>query len=425
MRKLPLHWKILIAMVIGLIVGLIFNSLEWQNVTIQWIKPFGTIFINLLKLLAVPLIFASLIKGVTSASDIASLSRIGIKTIAIYLMTTVIAIIFALVLVAIFQPGNSLDPDIQKELFEQYGPKAGEQSLNVAKLEKGPLKFLEEMVPDNIVAAMQDNSKMLKVIFFTIVFGIAIILLPKEKTKVIRQFFDELNEIVLKIIDLVMLYAPVGVFALLATLVAENGKNFVELLSALGYYALVVILALASMVFIIYPILVRFFSKISVGNFFRGIAPAQLLAFSTSSSAATLPLTMECSEEKLGISNKIASFVLPLGATVNMDGTSIWQTVTTVFLAQLYGYDLSIGQQLTIILTATLASIGSVGVPGGGIVMLIIVLESVGLPPDGIAIILGVDRILDMCRTVVNVTGDTAVAAVVASSENEVTEMVN
>ncbi len=421
MKQLPLHWKIIIGMIAGLITGLSMDQLGFNYIVSDWIAPFGRMFIDLLKLIAVPLIFASLIKGITSVTDISSLSRIGSKTVAIYLSTTVIAIISALILSNIINPGKSIDPKVKEELATQYGPKAKDKSLATEKLQsEGPLRFLEEIIPNNIVAAMQDNSKMLKVIFFTIFFGIAIILIPAEKTTIIRQFFDQLNEVILKLVDLIMKFAPYGVMALIASLVVENSSNILSLLSALGLYALTVILALTFMAMIIYPSMIKLFTSIGFKKFFQGIAPAQMLAFSTSSSAATLPLTMECCEERLGVSNKISSFVLPLGATVNMDGTSIWQTVTTIFLAQLYGYDLSLGQQLTIILTATLSSIGSVGVPGGGIVMLIIVLQSVGLPAEGIAIILGIDRILDMCRTVINVTGDSAVAAVVGSSEREI-----
>ncbi len=408
-------------MIAGLVVGILMNAFGGAKIIIDWVAPFGRIFINLLKLIAVPLIFASLVKGITSVTDISSLSRIGGKTITIYLSTTVVSIIIALAIVSIVKPGNSVPKDVQVQLAAQYGPNAQSSTSRIDEIKSnGPLHFLEEIVPSNIVGAMQDNSKMLKVIFFTLLFGIAIILIPAEKTTVIRAFFDQLNEVILKLVDLIMLFAPYGVFALIAALVVENSATILSLLSALGLYALTVVVTLAVMVVLVYPVMLKLLTNVKIFDFFKGISPAQLLAFSTSSSAATLPVTMECCEENLGISKKITSFVLPLGATVNMDGTSIWQTVTTVFLAQLYGYDLSLGHQLTIILTATLSSIGAVGVPGGGIVMLIIVLQSVGLPADGIAIILGIDRILDMCRTVINVTGDSTVATIVASSENEI-----
>ena len=419
MKKLALHWKIIIGMFLGFLVGFLANFMGVNSIIIDWIQPFGKIFINLLKLLAVPLIFASLIKGISGVKDISSLSKMGYKTVGVYLFTTVIAIIIALILSNVLAPGHSLPADVHQDMIEEYGPKADSKTLDTEKLKQGgPLRFIVEIVPDNIVNAMQDNGKMLKVIFFTILFGITLVLLPEDKTKTIRQFFDDLNEVILKMVDIIMAFAPYGVFALLAGLVSEKGEKIFGLFQGLGAYALTVVTALAFMVFIVYPLILRVFTKRPYTEFFKGIAPAQMLAFSTSSSAATLPLTMECCEDNLKIPNSVASFVLPLGATVNMDGTSIWHTVTTIFLAQVYGYDLTLAQQLTIILTATLSSIGAVGVPGGGIVMLIIVLQSVGLPSEGIAIIMGIDRLLDMCRTVVNVTGDSAVATVVADTQN-------
>jgi Na+/H+-dicarboxylate symporter len=283
------------------------------------------------------------------------------------------------------------------------------------------------MVPDNLFKALGDNTNMLQVVFFAVFFGIALILLPREKTTYVRGFFEGVNEIILKLVDLIMGMAPYGVFALLASLIAEfagnNPADAIELLQALSVYSLTVIIGLCCMIFIIYPIMFKLFTKFSYVRFFKGIAPAQMLGFSTSSSSATLPVTMERVEEHLGVSDEVSSFVLPLGATINMDGTSLYQAVATVFIAQAFGTDLSLAQQLTIVITATLASIGSAGVPGAGMVMLVIVLESVGLDTAGIALIVAVDRILDMLRTVVNITGDATVAVLVASSEGQLRDV--
>ncbi len=419
MKKLALHWKIIIGMILGVVYGLIANKLGLVDFTNAWIKPWGVIFVNLLKLIAVPLVFASLIKGVASLSDIARLSRIGGKTIIFYLFSTVLAVTIGLFLVNSVQPGKTFSEEKRIELKEAYASKAGEKisAANNVK-EEGPLQFLVDIVPSNIIESAGSNKNMLQVIFFAILFGIAMVILPKEKTLYVKGFFDGVNDIILVIVDLIMLMAPYGVFALLGGLIVDFGGSS-DLFLALGMYSLTVVIGLLLMILLIYPIILKFFTKVKYFDFFRAISPAQMLAFSTSSSAATLPVTMERCEEHLGVSEEVSSFVLPLGATINMDGTSLYQAVAAVFISQAFGYDLSLSAQLTIVLTATLASIGAAAVPGAGMVMLVIVLSAIGIDPEGIALIFAVDRILDMLRTVVNVTGDATVATVVASSEDQ------
>ncbi len=422
MKKLALHWKIIIGMVLGVVYGLIAHKLGWIDFTNDWIKPWGKIFVNLLKLIAVPLVFASLIKGVASLSDISKLSRIGGKTIAIYLVSTVIAVTIGLLLVNTVKPGEGFDKDsISKtEQIQEGANKKIKAAENVK--DGGPLQFLVDIVPTNIFDAASNNRNMLQVIFFAILFGIALVMLPNEKTTYVKGFFDGINDIILQIVDIIMMTAPYGVFALLGGLVVDFGAS-AELFIALAKYSVTVIVGLLLMILVVYPLIFRIFTKMKYKDFFKGIMPAQMLAFSTSSSAATLPVTMERCEDHLGVSEEVSSFVLPLGATINMDGTSLYQAVAAVFIAQAYGMDLDMGQQLTIVLTATLASIGAAAVPGAGMVMLVIVLGAIGVPTEGLALIFGVDRLLDMMRTVVNVTGDATVATVVASTEGQLREV--
>ena len=424
MRNLALHWKIIIGMILGVTFGLLAITIGWDQFTDDWIKPFGTVFINLLKLIAVPLVFASLIKGVASLSDISKLSRIGSKTIALYLVSTIIAVTTGLLIVNTVQPGKYFSEQKRIEFKEKYASKTEAKMAAAANVkDQGPLQFMVDIVPQNIINASTSNKNMLQVIFFAILFGIAMIMLPVEKTVYVKGFFEGVNDIILQIVDLIMLAAPYGVFALLASLMVDfsdgDVHNVIELFSALGLYSLVVIVGLLMMIFIVYPILLRVFTNVKYVDFFKGIMPAQMLAFSTSSSAATLPVTMERCEDHIGVSKEISSFVLPLGATINMDGTSLYQAVAAVFIAQAFGVDLDLSQQLTIVLTATLASVGAAAVPGAGLVMLVIVLGAVGMDPEGVALIFAVDRILDMLRTVVNVTGDATVATVIASSEGQ------
>ncbi|CAI8279904.1 MAG: Proton/glutamate-aspartate symporter [Bacteroidota bacterium] len=413
MRKLALHWQILLGMFFGVLFGLLYSQFEWgKSLVVDWIKPFGTIFINALKLIAVPLILASLIKGVSDLKNIAQLSNMGGRTIGLYLLTTLTAVTIGLTIVNVIKPGNTLSDETRTELLASYATDAAaKQSVAAAQKEAGPLQALVDLVPSNIFAAMQDNGNMLQVIFFAIFFGVGLVLIPKQKAKAVKDFFDALNEVILKLIDLIMIAAPYGVFALLAALIAEAPSA--DLFKALGLYTLTVLIGLFAMI-VFYIVLVRIFTRKKTGFFLKGISPAQLLAFSTSSSAATLPVTMERVHEHLGVEEEVSSFVLPIGATINMDGTSLYQAVAAVFIAQAFGMDLSLSAQLGIIATATLASIGSAAVPGAGMVMLVIVLAQAGIPEAGLALIFAVDRPLDMCRTAVNVTGDASVSMLVA-----------
>lgn len=418
MKKIALHWQILLGMVLGVVFALILNNFSWGADFIgDWIKPFGTIFINALKLIAVPLILASLIKGVSDLKDISSLSKMGLRTISTYIITTIIAVTIGLLVVNLIKPGSTITEETRTELVEAYGGEA-EKRQEQARMQKeaGPLQALVDIVPDNIIGAAGNNRNMLQVIFFAIFFGIGLILIPENTAKPVKDFFDGFNEVILKMIDLIMLAAPYGVFALLAALVVEAPSA--DLFAALGMYAISVIIGLVLMIGV-YILIVYLFTGRSPSFFLNGISPAQLLAFSTSSSAATLPVTMERVEEHLGVKKEVTSFVLPIGATINMDGTSLYQAVAAVFIAQAFGMDLSLGAQLGIIATATLASIGSAAVPGAGMVMLVIVLAQAGIPEAGLALIFAVDRPLDMCRTVVNVTGDASVSMLVAKSQDK------
>ncbi|MCK6606805.1 MAG: dicarboxylate/amino acid:cation symporter [Flavobacterium sp.] len=418
MKKLALHWQILLGMVFGVLFAFILIQFTWgKDVIVDWVKPFGTIFINLLKLIAVPLILASLIKGISDLKDISKLSKMGGRTIGLYVLTTVIAVSIGLVIVNIIKPGSFISEQTRTELVSSYTADANSKIEAANKQsEVGPLQSLIDIVPDNIIKASADNGNMLQVIFFAVIFGIAMILLPEDKSKPVKDFFDSFNEIILKMIDIIMLFSPIGVFALLAAIVAESPS--LDLFKALGMYGLTVIIGLI-LVMSFYLFLVKVFAKKSPKFFINGISPAQLLAFSTSSSAATLPVTMERTVDNLGVDDEVASFVLPIGATINMDGTSLYQAVAAVFIAQSFGMDLSLATQLGIIVTATLASIGSAAVPGAGMVMLVIVLAQAGIPEAGLALIFAIDRPLDMCRTTVNVTGDAAVSMIVAKSVNK------
>lgn len=462
MKKLALHWQIIIGLILGIVWALVSSAVGWSSFTIDWIAPFGTIFINLLKLIAVPLVLFSIINGVAGIGDPASLGRMGGKTLLAYLITTVFAVAVGLFLVNLIGPGKLIDKEsridnrISYELWansQGYEIKDGinylkdpmfmERAKKITDLsraelrdasvsskletadqakESGPLQPLVDIVPENFFKALGDNGLMLQVIFFGLFFGVSLLFIPNEKSKPVIEVVDSIMEVFLKMVDLVMKAAPFFVFALLAGVVSKMAgddiSKVVEIFKGLSWYSLTVVLGLALMIFLVYPLLFKLFVKaVSYTGFFKAMGPAQTLAFSTSSSAATLPVTMECVEDNLGVDKKVTSFVLPIGATVNMDGTCLYQAVAVVFLAQMHMIDLTLGQQLTIVLTATLASIGSAAVPSAGLVMLIIVLESVGLNPAWIAIIFPVDRILDMIRTVVNVTGDATVCSIIAKGE--------
>jgi Na+/H+-dicarboxylate symporter len=402
-------------MALGVLFGMAMIQFQFgASLVIDWIKPFGTIFINSLKLIAIPLILASLIKGVSDLKDITKLSRMGGRTVLLYMITTVTAVTIGLGIVNLVKPGNTVSDQTREKLVAAYAEDAAsKQALANQQKEAGPLQALVDIVPDNIFKATTDNGNMLQVIFFAIFFGIGLILIPEKKAQPVKAFFDAFNEVILKLIDLIMLAAPYGVFALLAALVVEAPSP--DLFNALGLYTLCVLLGLFLMI-VFYVALVSVFTKKSPRFFLNGISPAQLLAFSTSSSAATLPVTMERVQEHLGVEEEVSSFVLPIGTTINMDGTSLYQGIAAVFIAQTFGMNLDLGAQLGIIATASLASIGAAAVPSGGMVMLLIVLGQAGIPEAGLALIFAVDRPLDMCRTMVNVTGDATVSMMVAKS---------
>ena len=397
----------------GLGFGFLAMALHGDDFVRDWVAPFGAIFMRLLKLIAVPLVLVSLVLGVVSLKDIRNMSRIGLKTILIYVCTTIIAVSIGLVTVNLIKPGQLFPKDKQTEFVERYQQTVTERQSQMQQvMDDSPLQFVVDMVPENVFEAFSSNSNMLQVIFFALIFGVALICVGQSRTASVVRFFQQLNLILLKIIDFIMAFAPIGVFALMAALIVDYAGDL-GIISALGMYALTVVLALAVIIFLVYPTLLRVFSKKKLGQFFKAVFPVQMLAFSTSSSAATLPLTMERTQKHLGVSEEVSSFVLPVGVTINMDGTSCYQAVAAVFLAQVIGLDLTFGQMLLILATATISSIGTPGIPGGSIVMLMIVLDSVGIQIEGLALILGIDRPLDMLRTVVNVTGDTTVACIV------------
>ncbi|MFY0651589.1 MAG: dicarboxylate/amino acid:cation symporter [Cyclobacteriaceae bacterium] len=466
MKNLPLHIKIIFGLVLGIIWALVSSFFGWNDFTINWIDPFGMIFIRLLKFIAVPLVLFSIINGISGLTDISKLGRLGAKTLGLYLVTTISAVLVGLLFVNVGKPGQFVDKEQRVKnrlVYEKWARDNGikvldsksfltdetyrEQAkqLNIEELsekdkaalaqkmkdadssqEGSPLQFIVDMVPENVIFSISNNKLMLQVIFFAIFFGITLAILPKDTVAPITSFMAAINEVFLKMVDIVMKVSPFFVFALLAGVIAkmaDTPAEVFEIFLGLGSYSITLALGLFFMVFLFYPLVIRLFiRKLSYKEFFKNISPAQFLAFSTSSSAATLPVTMECVEDNMGVSKNVSSFVLPIGATVNMDGTSLYQAVAVVFLAQLHMVDLNFAQQMTIVLTATLASIGSAATPSAGLVMMIIVLQSVGLNPAWIAIIFPVDRILDMCRTVVNITGDATVSTIIAKSEGELSK---
>ena len=416
---MPLWKKILIGLAGGVAAGLIANlaDIAWLRSALVGIEPIGTIFIRLIMMIVVPLVVASIILGTASLGDISKLGRLGGKTVGIYLTTTAIAVTIGILLSNTVKPGSRIDPATRDQLSAAFSEEAASR-MTLAAEKPSVRQTIERMVPTNVVGAAA-NGELLPLIIFSLIFGAAVTLIAKDRRDSILMFFNAVNDTVMVIIDWVMRLAPYAVFALVGAVVARFGM---DLLRSLLVYSLVVVGGLLLHVLGTYASLVRFVAKINPIEFFRKIAEAPLVAFSTSSSSATLPVTMEQAEENVGISKQVSSFVLPIGATINMDGTALYQAVAVMFIAQIYGVPLGIGDQLTIVLTATLASVGAAGVPSAGIVTLILVLQSVGLGTQaqaGIALILGVDRILDMIRTAVNVTGDLTVATVIARSEGE------
>lgn len=416
-KGLALHWQILLGILAGVLVGIVsIQFVAGAQFVNDWIKPFGSIFINLLKLIAIPLIIVSLIKGVSDLKDITQLSSMGLRTFGLYILTTILAVTIGLVLVNIIQPGNFISDNTRQEMLQSFGGEINQKvdQVNEINERRGPLQVLVDVVPENIFDAASSNSNMLQIILFSLLVGIAMISLPSTQTDAMKNIFDSANYIVLKVVDIIMLSAPYGVFALIVTLIAEAPSA--DMFKALSMYALTVVFGLILVVYGMYSIFIYAFGKMNPFKFFKAILPAQLLGISTSSSAATLPVTMECAEKNLGLRKDVISFVLPIGATINMDGTCLYQGVAAVFIAQVMGYDLTFGQQLSVIATATLASIGAAAVPGAGILMLVIVLESIGVNPAGIALIFAVDRPLDMLRTATNVSGDLMVAKLMNGS---------
>jgi Na+/H+-dicarboxylate symporter len=425
-RNMPwyrkLHWQIIVGLVLGLGYGVVAAGAGWGAFTSNWVAPFGTVFLNLLKLIAVPLILASLVVGVASLRDLNKLSRIGGKTFGLYLLTTTIALVIGLVLVNTLQPGATVSEDTRTRLEQTYQDKVEmSEDMAASAKERGPLQPLVDVVPTNFFDSASDNGNMLQVVFVAIFIGIGLLLIPKEEAQPLLSVFESLNELIIKLVEVIMWMAPVGVFGLIAdaitSIATDSPADILGLLGALGFYAMTVVIGLAIMVFAVYPVFITLFTPLSVGRYFQAILPAQLVAFSTSSSGATLPVTMEVAEKNLGVSEEVSSFVLPLGATINMDGTALYQAVAAVFIAQVLGIGLAFTQQLNIVLLAVLASVGAAAVPSAGTVMLVVILESIGVPSAGIALVWAADRPLDMLRTANNVTGDTMVASVVAASE--------
>ena len=419
---MQLHWKIIIGLVLGTIYGIASAINGWSDFTSDFISPFGTIFLNLLKLIAVPLVVSSLITGVASLSDTKKLSRIGWKTIVLYISTTAVAVNIGLILVNVLEPGSYIPESYQESLSSEYVDKAtSKQELaNSIQNNRGPLQPLVDMVPSNMFSAASNNSNMLQIVFISIIFGIALIGIDRKFSQPVLAFLEGINQMIIKLVEMIMYFAPYGVFALIAKTISSVSGDISQIgsiLSALLFYMGVVVLGLFIHMGITYITILKMFTNMDLKHFFKSMAPVQLLAFSTSSSGATLPVTMKRCEKDLGVSEEISSFVLPLGATINMDGTALYQGVAAVFIAQAIGMDLTFANQFTIVATAVLASIGTAAVPGAGIIMLVIILEAINVPSEGIALILGVDRILDMIRTATNVTGDATIACAMDSLE--------
>ena len=419
---MQLHWKIIIGLGLGTIYGIASAVNGWSDFTSDFISPFGTIFLNLLKLIAVPLVVSSLITGVASLSDTTKLSRIGWKTIALYISTTAVAVSIGLILVNVLQPGSLVPDNFQETLSEEYRNTAATKQDLASSVQnnRGPLQPLVDMVPSNMFSAASNNSNMLQIVFISIIFGIALIGIDRKFSQPVLAFLEGINQMIIKLVEMIMYFAPYGVFALIAKTISSVSGDVSQIgsiLSALLFYMGVVVLGLFIHMGITYLTILKMFTNMDLKHFFKSMAPVQLLAFSTSSSGATLPVTMKRCEKDLGVSEEISSFVLPLGATINMDGTALYQGVAAVFIAQAIGMDLTFANQFTIVATAVLASIGTAAVPGAGIIMLVIILEAINVPSQGIALILGVDRILDMIRTATNVTGDATIACAMDSLE--------
>jgi len=407
MKKVPLHTKIFIGLFLGIVVGLIFGP---KARSIEFI---GTIFIRLITMLVVPLIFFSLSLGTASLGDIKKLGRIGLKAIIYFTLTTAIALVIGLVAANLLKPGTGLNDQVKQDLLKNYQQSAGNQT-SIIEQKPSLISVLVNIVPTNPIKAMAEGE-MLQVIFIALLFGICLTFINSEKSRPLLQLFDGANEAILQAINLVMKFAPYGVLALLASIIGQFGAG---ILLTLLKYILVVILGLSVHAIVVDGLLVRYLGKMKPAKFFKNTADAMLIAFSTSSSNATIPVALECMD-KLKVKREYSSFVIPLGATINMDGTALYQGVAAVFIAQIYGINLTLGAQATIVLMALLASIGTAGVPGAGMIMLAMVLKQVNIPLEGVALIIGVDRIIDMCRTTVNMIGNMAASIFIHSSEEK------
>mmetsp|Transcript_6349 Transcript_6349/g.14367 ORF Transcript_6349/g.14367 Transcript_6349/m.14367 type:complete len:443 (+) Transcript_6349:938-2266(+) len=427
MKRVTSYIQILIGMGLGLAFAILSARLGWStSFTIHYIKPFGLVFLNSLKMVAIPLIFVSLVVGIVSIENVAKLSRIGGKTLLIYTFTTVLAVAIGILIANYIKPGQIIAESTRDRLMSLYTGVAERHGATAQTMQqqKAPLQFLMDLIPENIVASMSKNENLLQVVLVAIFFGVALLKIPRRKNRPVVLLFEGINEAIIELIRFIMQLAPVGVFSLVASLLVEvtgdsDPNEIFEILYALLWYVITVTTGLAFMTFIIYPMMLKFFTNMSYVYFFRGINPAQLVAFTTSSSAASLPVVMERAEKNLGIPEEITNFVFPLGATINMDGTALYQGAAIVFIAQALGLDLSITAQLMIVTHVVISSLGVAGVPGGAMVTTMMLLQSLGIPAGGLSLILAPDRILDMCRTVTNVTGDAAVAVLIASSEGK------
>ncbi|MDR1557281.1 MAG: dicarboxylate/amino acid:cation symporter [Tannerellaceae bacterium] len=417
-QAIPLYMQILLGMGVGIILGVIALYVNAETFISNWITPWGQLFIRMLRLIAIPLIFVTLVKGIAGLKDISKFSRLGIKTLLVYFCFITISVVFGISLGLTVRPGALVNQEIAAGLQETYQSLIAQKTEEAGQVQgQGPLSFLNDLVPDNIISAAANNSAILQVIFFAILFAVASLLVPQEKVKPVVDFFDGLNEIILKMVAFIIRLAPIGVAALMAGLVTDF-KGDGSLFSALGLYALTVALAMLIIMYVFYPLMIRLFSrKVGVKAFLRAMYPVQLFAFTTSSSAVTLPVTMKTVEEELKVSKDVSSFVLPVGVTVNMDGTACYQAIAILFISQVLGVDLTLTQILTVLFMTVLSSIGTPGIPGGTYVILAMVLTSVGIPAEGLALIIGIDRPLDMLRTAVNVTGDAAVACMIDKKE--------
>ncbi len=419
---MKLHWQILIALAFAVVVGSFVTSIKASSGfdLLPILEFFGALFLNALKMIIVPLIVSSIIVGIASIEQDGSFARMGSKTLLYYVVTSTIAITIGLLMVMVFQPGliNGLPA---KEVLGLHADTAA-VTQKVGDASTGDIAgiFLR-MIPPNIIHAAA-QGQMLGLIFFSLLFGYFIAQLKGEHNSTMKSFFEGMFEVMMKMTDLIMRFAPIGVFALVAKIVATSG---IDVFIPLAKFFFVVIAALVIHMFLVMPILLKVIARVSPAKHFQAMSPALLTAFSTSSSSATLPVTLDCVQDRAGVSNKTSSFVLPLGATINMDGTALYECVAALFIAQAYGLELGFVQQFTVVILALMTSIGVAGIPAASLVAITIILAAMGLPLEGIGLILAVDRVLDMCRTAVNVFSDSCGAVIIARSEGEQTRLVS